>query len=357
MAPRSSVIDSIAAVRVPQDRAARRLVDAARLHADEAVLDEVDAADAVVAAVVIQRRQQVGGAQRIAVDRHRVALLETDGDDGRLVGGILRRDGALIDVGRRLDGRVLQHFALRGGVQQVGIDRERGFPALVLGHRNLVLLGEGDQVLAALERPLAPGRDDLDAGLQRVIGELEAHLVVALAGGAVTDGVGAGGARDLDLLLGDERPRDRGAEQVDALVERVGAKHREHVVAHEFLAQVLDVDVLRLDAEHQRLFARGLDLAALAEVGREGHHLGAVGLLQPLQNDRGVEAARIGEHHLLDGPGAFRHSGATFGWRGAVGERTIGIGRSLASCRRLAAAVRLERKHTTLEPAAYNAIA
>ena len=116
-------------------------------------------------------------------------------------------------------------------MQHVGVDRERRFAALVLGNGDLVLLGERDQLLAALEAPLAPGRDDSDRGLERVVGELEAHLVVALAGRAVTDGVGAGLARDLDLLLGDQRPRDRGAEQVDALVERVGAEHREHEVA------------------------------------------------------------------------------------------------------------------------------
>ncbi len=81
------------------------------------------------------------------------------------------------------------------------------------------------------------------AGSKRVVAELEAHLVVALAGGAVADGVGARLAGDVDLLLGDQRPRDRGAEQVDALVQRVGAEHREHVVADELLAQVLDEDV------------------------------------------------------------------------------------------------------------------
>ena len=41
-----------------QNGAAGRLVHAARLHADEAVLDEIDAADAVVAAEVVQRLQQ-----------------------------------------------------------------------------------------------------------------------------------------------------------------------------------------------------------------------------------------------------------------------------------------------------------
>ena len=156
------------------------------------------------------------------------------------------------------------------------------------------------QFLAALEGPFAPRRDDLDVGLERVIGQLEAHLVVALAGGAVADGVGADLARDLDLLLGDQRPRDRGAEQILALVDRVGAEHREHEVADEFLAQVLDEDVLRLDAEQQRLLARGLELLALAEIGGEGHHLAAIGGLQPLQDDRGVEPAGIGEHDFLD---------------------------------------------------------
>ena len=113
------------------------------------------------------------------------------------------------------------------------------------------------------------------------------------------DRIGADLVGDLDLLLGDQRPGDRGAEQVLALVERIGAEHREHEVAHEFLAQILDEDVLRLDAEQQRLVARRLEFLALAEIGGEGDHLAAVGGLQPLQDDRGVEPARIGEHHLL----------------------------------------------------------
>ena len=157
-------------------------------------------------------------------------------------------------------------------------------------------------LLARAQVPFAPRRDHLHVGLERVIGELEAHLVVALAGGAMRDRVGADLFGDLDLLLGDQRPRDRGAEQILALVERVGAEHREHVVAHELLAQVLDEDVLRLDAEQQRLLARRLKLLALAEIGGEGDHLAAIGGLQPFQDDRGVEPARIGEHDFENWP-------------------------------------------------------
>jgi hypothetical protein len=104
-------------------------------------------------------------------------------------------------------------------VQQVGVDRERRFAALVLGNRDLVLLGEIEQVGARLEVPLAPGSDHLDVRVQRIGGELEADLVVALAGGAMGDGVGADFLGDLDEALGDQRPGDRGAEQIDALVD------------------------------------------------------------------------------------------------------------------------------------------
>ncbi len=184
-------------------------------------------------------------------------------------------------------------------MQEVGVGRERRFAAFILGDRYLVLLGESEQRLARAEVPFAPRRDDLHVGLERVIGKLEAHLVVALAGGAVSDGIGADFLGDLDLLLGDERPRDRGAEQILALIKRVGAEHRKHVVADEFLAQILDEDVLRLDAEHQRLLPRRLEFLALPEIGGKGDDLAAIGGLQPFQDDRGVETAGISQHDFF----------------------------------------------------------
>ena len=282
-----------------QDRAARRLVHAARLHADKAVLDEVDAADAVGLAERVQFGEQRGRRKFLAVDADGIASLEADANVGRPVRRIHRGDRALIDDRRRFQGRVLQHLALGRRVQEVGIDRERRLALLVLGDRDLVLARKRDQLLTALEVPLAPRGNDPDRRLERVVGQLEADLVVALAGGAMRHRIGADLAGDLDLLLGDERPGDRGPEQVLPLVQGVGAEHREHIVADEFLAQVLDEDVLRLDPEQQRLLARRAQLFALAEVGGKRHHLAAVGGLQPFQNDRGVKPAGIGEHHLL----------------------------------------------------------
>ena len=61
-------------------------------------------------------------------------------------------------------------------------------------------------------------------------------------------GVGADSAGNLDLALGDQRPRDRRTQQIHAFVERVSAEHREHIIAAELVAQVLDEDVFRLNA-------------------------------------------------------------------------------------------------------------
>ena len=310
-----------AAVGGQQDGAAGGLIDAARLHADEAVLDQIETADAVVVAVLVQGGQQGGRRHGFAIDRDGVALLEADGDDRGDVRGVFRRQGALVDEFGGLDRRVLQHLALAGRVQKVGVDAERGLAALVLGDRDLVLLGEVQQVFAALELPFTPGRDDADVGLQRVVAELEADLVVALAGGTVTDGVGADHAGDLDLAFGDQRPRDRGAEQILALVQGVGPEHREDVVPHELLAQVVDEDVLFLDAQLQRLLARRRQLLALPQVGGEGHDLRAVFRLEPFQDDRGVEAAGIGKDDLL---------GRGLGHVGSFGER----GEAFGTCAR-----------------------
>ena len=258
------------------------------------------------------------GERRSPSRRDRVALQEFDLDVARLVRRLLGRHRPAVDEFLRLMPGIFQRFALGRDVQQVGVDRKRRLAALVLGDGDLVLLGEFEELAAGIEVPLAPGRDHLDVGIERVIAELETDLVVALAGGAMGDGLGPGLMRDLDLALGDERPRDRGAEQVEPLVEGVGAEHREDEVAHELLAQVLDVDLL--DPQHLGLAPGGLQLLALAEVGGEGDDFAAIGLLQPFQDDGGVEPAGIGEHDLLDA--------ALHGLPLRVGKsaRSIGIG-------------------------------
>ena len=70
-----------------QDSAARRFVAAARFHADKAILDKVNAADAMFAADYIQLFEQRNAAELLLpIQRNRNAILEADGDFRRLVG-------------------------------------------------------------------------------------------------------------------------------------------------------------------------------------------------------------------------------------------------------------------------------
>jgi hypothetical protein len=72
---------------------------------------------------------------------------------------------------------------------------ENGLRRACPWHRDLVLFGEGDQRGAAGQIPFAPRRDHLDVGVQRIGRQFEPDLVVALAGRAMGDGIGAGFAR------------------------------------------------------------------------------------------------------------------------------------------------------------------
>ena len=114
----------------------------------------------------------------------------------------------------------------------------------------------------------------------------------------MSDGVGTNLLGDFDLALGDQRPGDRGAKQVQPFIKGVGAEHREDEVAHEFLAQIVDEDFLH--PHHLGLLSGRLQLFALAEIGGEGHHLAIIGILQPAQDHRSIQAAGIGQYDLLD---------------------------------------------------------
>jgi hypothetical protein len=69
-------------------------------------------------------------------------------------------------------------------------------------------------------------------------------------------------------------------------------------------AQIVNKDFL--DPGHLGLLARRPEFLALPQIGGEGHHLAAIGGLQPAQDHAGVQPARIGKHdlfHILDGHG------------------------------------------------------
>ena len=289
------------AVSAQQDRSARRFVAAARLHPDITVLDQIEAANTVLATDFVEGAEYFVCLHLLAVDGDNITLGEFEVKVLGLIRCLFRRNRPPPHRLLRFCGRIFQVATFVGNVQQVGIHRIWRATLLVLHvDFDAMLLGIGHELLTRHQIPLAPRRNDLDARLQRVGTELETHLVVTLAGRAMTNGVGTGFIDDLDQALGDQRTGDRGTKQVLAFIDSIGTEHRENEVADKFLAHVVNVDVLRLDARLQRLGARRLKLFPLAEVGRKGDHFALVHILQPLEDDRGIQTARIGQYNLLD---------------------------------------------------------
>ena len=286
-------------VRTQQDGAAGRLVAAARFHADIAVFDQIEPAHAVLAAEPVEFGQQRSRAELLAVDRDRIAMLEIDLDQFGFCRRFVQRRSEAPHVIRRRFRRVLEHAALIGDVQQIGVHGiGRLALALFVVDRDAVLVGIGHQLVARQQVPFAPGCDHLDVGHQRVGAKFEANLIVALAGGAVRNRIGLFAPGDLDQTLGNQRTGDGGSQQIFAFVEGVGAKHRKHEVTHELFAQVFDVDLFY--AEFFGLGTRRLELFTLTDIGGEGDDLASVGVLQPFEDHRGVEATGIGENYFLD---------------------------------------------------------
>ena len=137
-----------------------------------------------------------------------------------------------------------------------------------------------------------PRGDDLQFRRERGGGKFEAHLVVALAGGAVGDGVGLFLPGDFHHAFGDERPGDAGAQEILALVNGASLDDGVDKVAGKFLLQIINVDFGR--AGLLGLGFKAGEFVLLADVGAEGDHLRVVGFFDPRKQHRGVEAARIG---------------------------------------------------------------
>ena len=157
--------------------------------------------------------------------------------------------------------------------------------------------GVVDLLVARQAHPDAHRGDDLEARVEGVDGDVEADLVVALAGAAVGDRVGALALGDLDEQLRDQRPGERRGQRIGALVERVRLEVRPDEIGDEPLARVDDVGPRR--AGRHRARSTPSRSEPPPTIDGQGHDLGVELLPQPGDGDRRVEAARVGEHDLV----------------------------------------------------------
>src|SRR5438874_11892536 len=95
-----------------QNRHARSLVNSTRFHPNEAVLDEIDASNAMFAAYFIQFRKERYRIKPLAVNGNRLARLESDLKIFSFILRVFRRARHLKNIFRRLRPRILENPAL-----------------------------------------------------------------------------------------------------------------------------------------------------------------------------------------------------------------------------------------------------
>src|SRR4029077_5114984 len=162
---------------------------AARFHSDEAVLHDIGAADPMFRRDFIQRVQQIDGTGFYAVHGNGRPRFETNFNFLGFVRRFLRRDDPLPHRFAGRVGGILELAAFVAEVPDVAVAAVDVFLALLDG--NLVRFGVGDGVLARIDVPFAPRRNDLQSGRDGFVGQLEANLVVAFAGAAVREAISA----------------------------------------------------------------------------------------------------------------------------------------------------------------------
>ena len=306
------------AVGRQQDGAAGGFINAAALHAHEAVFHNVHAADAVLAAQGVQhihdaQRAEQGvavafslrgdvqffqqGSQAVVLNADHIALFIQELDVFSLVRGVFRRNGKLVHFTVRGGGAVIpgifQHPGFKGDVEQVAVHGIRLLQGLA--DRDAVGFRIGDHFRTARELlaefRVAPRGDDLDVRGQRIHGQLKAHLVIPLACSAVGDGVRSFTDGQVHHVLGNAGTGDGSAQQVAAFIQGIGLHHGEDVVGGEVFLEVADE---ALGGSRSQGFGfQAIQFFRLAYVCAVGDDFGIVLFLEPLQKNGSVKAARV----------------------------------------------------------------
>src|ERR1022692_4871307 len=253
----------------------------------------------MLAAHRVKLFNQVERAQLPAVDRHRRSLLKPDGHAARLIGRFFRRMADLPDIVRYGVGGVLQFAALMTDVPDVAVTAVDLLDRLL--NRYIVFTGVFDSIFARLDFPLPPRRDDLELRRQRQHGELEANLIVALAGASVCHGVRALAQSNFDLAFGEQWACNGRAKEILAFIYCAGSHHLEEVVARELLAHVLHVALG--GAGLDRFLDDAVEFAlTLDDVAGHGDDFTIVMFLKPRNDDGGIQASGVCEDHFHEAP-------------------------------------------------------
>ena len=199
----------------PENRAARCFINAAGFHAHKTVLHHVHPADTVGAGNLVQWSISLAGLIFLPLTATGLPFSKSISRYVGLSGASSGRSRQDKHILRRFRPGILQNAAFMRNMEQIAVaavglcvasQAERESCACrVIQHRS-----------AGIEGPVVifPGGDDANMRIQGHIGQLKADLIVAFARCPVADGVRTFQPRDFHLPFGDQRPGQRGPQQI-----------------------------------------------------------------------------------------------------------------------------------------------
>lgn len=269
-------------IKNPRNGKTGGIVAASALEADETVLNNINSANTVVVANLVQELEEsnrVGLLTLRGDDLDGNTLLEVNGEVVGSIGGIDGVDGAGPELLRRRVVRVLENTGLVRAVDEVVVHA----PGSLGAGRNgdVVLGGKLEEIGTALELldklGKSPWGDDLHGGVASLEGKLEADLVIALAGAAVTKEVAVVLLSNADLSASDDGAGEGGTEEVAVLVDGVALDGAEDNLLDELALEVLNDHALSAKGESLLLNRRPvLLLTDVSEEANDGVALLAV---------------------------------------------------------------------------------
>ena len=281
-------------MRGVEDHGRRGLVHFARLDAHQSVLHRVDSADPVDASNDRHAVNQLDERHLDTVDRGRHAAFEGQFEIRGDIRARACRSRERIGILRRLRPRVLEHPALDRTSPEILVGavgaclrrrhRDPAFPCVL-------------NLLRPVHAPFARWSDNLERRIKRPRRHIQPNLVVALARTTVRDGRRLLPVRNLDELLGDERPAQRDRQWIAVFVTGAGLQCRKDVLPCELLLDVEHVGVRR--PSRHRTVTCHVDVRALTQVHGDRDHLRLIVLRQPGDSHRRVQAAGVRQHDAL----------------------------------------------------------
>ena len=100
-----------------------------------------------------------------------------------------------------------------------------------------------DFFITGLNIPDSPRCNNLHIRAECLNGQLEANLIVALAGAAVADRICALFHGNLSNSLCDNRSCKGCAEQILALIDSARLDGREHIIVDKFIGEILNIEL------------------------------------------------------------------------------------------------------------------